>query len=59
MPYGPTSYTRIEDARSVTYAVRKKGPGGSEIRLVPNYTTYCGRTYRLHEKYAGQECFMI
>ena len=38
MPYGSTSYTRIEDARSVTHAVRKKGPGGSEIRLVPNHT---------------------
>lgn len=53
MLYGSTSYTRIEDARSLTYAVRKKGLGGSEIRLVPNHTTYCGRTYRLHEEYAG------
>ena len=53
MPYGSASYIHVEDARSVTYAVRKKGLGGSEIRLVPNHTTYCGRTYRLHEKYAG------
>jgi hypothetical protein len=35
MSYGFASYTHIEDAHSVAYASRKKGPGGCDVYLAP------------------------